>query len=378
MAMGVEMTNRTQKFSNLQLFMMMIGFITPFGHFIFIRLTYVYAGRNAWISLFFSAILGVIFIYIQLKSASRSPDQSLIGESIQAFGTWFGRLIGFIYICFFLLACSLSIHVFTQFLNLLFPLTPSFVFIFCILFTMAYVVHAGSEALSRTIQVALPVLMVLGALVSILIVRERDWKQLLPIMEDGFFPVWHGTIIFLCMFSELVVFRMLIPHTNTPKKLPKQGLFFVMIVLFMFLGPTTGPIMIFGEDLAKFSLYPTFEEIRYIQLFDFIERLDVLGIFLWVTGAFIRTSVFLLGAAEGMAELFNANKDNIYVLPITFLIFALELSLKSYTPEKTYHFLAASYSVITIFLGILLPLIIDMFIRFRHKWKSGWNGGKEV
>jgi spore germination protein KB len=376
--MGVKMKNSIQKFSNLQFFMMMIGFITPFGHFIFIRLTYVYAGRNAWISLFCSAILGVIFIYIQFKSASKSPDQSLIGESVQAFGTWFGRVIGFMYICFFLLACSLSIHVFTQFLNLLFPLTPSFVFVFFLLFTMAYVVYAGSEALTRTIQVALPVLMALGALVSILILKERDWKQLLPIMENGFFPVWHGSIIFLTMFAELVVFRMLIPHTNTPKNLPKQGLFFVMVVFFIFLGPTTGPIMIFGEDLARSTLYPTFEEIRYIQLFDFIERLDVLGIFLWVTGAFIRSSVFLLGAAEGMAELFKANKNNLYVLPITFLVFALELSLKSYTPEKTYHFLASSYSVITIFFGILLPLMIDMAMGFRHKWKSGWNGGKEV
>jgi spore germination protein KB len=180
------------------------------------------------------------------------------------------------------------------------------------------------------------------------------------------------------MFSELVVFRMLIPNTNNPEKLPRQGLFFVAIVLLMFLGPTTGPIMIFGEDLARTTLYPTFEEIRYIQLFDFIERLDVLGIFLWVTGAFFRAAVLLFGAAQGLAELFKVNNDNIFVLPAAFLTFALELSLKSYTPEKTYHFLASSYSVITIVLGILLPFLIDMIIAVRHRWKLGWNGGKEV
>jgi spore germination protein KB len=243
---------------------------------------------------------------------------------------------------------------------------------------MAYVVHAGPEALSRTVQICLPVLMFLGLMVSLLVVNERDWRQMLPIMEDGFIPVWHGSIIFLTMFAELVAFRMLIPNTNNPEKLPKQGLVFIAIVLLMFLGPTTGPIMIFGEDLSTATLYPTFEEIRYIQLFDFLERLDVLGIFLWVTGAFFHASILLYGAARGFAEVFKANTDNIFVLPAAFLIFGLEFSLKSYTPEKTYHFLASSYSIITLIVGILLPLFIDMVIAFRHKWKPGLNGGKEV
>jgi spore germination protein KB len=372
------MINKAEKFSNLHFFILMIGYITPFGHFIYIRLTYGYSGRDAWISLIFSVCLAAVIVYLQFKLAAQSPDHSLVENSIRAFGNWIGRFVGIIYICFFLLACSISLHIFTSFLNMLFPLTPSFVFIFCILFVMVYVVHAGPEALSRTVQICLPVLMFLGLMVSILVVNERDWRQMLPIMEDGYFPVLHGSIIFLTMFAELVVFRMLIPNTNNPKKLPKQGLVFVAIVLLMFLGPTTGPIMIFGEDLSKATLYPTFEEIRYIQLFDFIERLDVLGIFLWVTGAFFHASILLFGAAQGLAEIFKATPDNIFVLPIAFLIFGLEFSLKSYTPEKTYYFLASAYSIITIIVGILLPFFIDMVIAVRHKWKPGWNGGKEV
>jgi spore germination protein KB len=356
----------------------MIAYITPFGHFIYIRVTYGYTGRDAWISLIFSVFVAAAIVYLQFRLAAQFPDHSLVENSIQAFGNWIGRFVGIIYICFFLLACSITLHIFTKFLNMLFPLTPSFVFTFFILSVMAYVVHAGPEALSRTVQICLPVLMFLGLMVSLLVVNERDWRQMLPIMEDGFIPVWHGSIIFLTMFAELVAFRMLIPNTNNPEKLPKQGLVFIAIVLLMFLGPTTGPIMIFGEDLSTATLYPTFEEIRYIQLFDFLERLDVLGIFLWVTGAFFHASILLYGAARGFAEVFKANTDNIFVLPAAFLIFGLEFSLKSYTPEKTYHFLASSYSIITLIVGILLPLFIDMVIAFRHKWKPGLNGGKEV
>lgn len=372
------MINSAQKISNLQFLMMMIGFVTPFGHFIYIRLTYLYAGQDAWISLICSCLLGAVVAFSQFKSAARFPDKSLIGHAIQAFGTWLGKAAGFFYICFFLLACSVSIHVFTQFMNLLFPLTPPAVFSFCLLFAMAYVTYAGSEVLSRSVQLALPLLMLLGFLMSVLLVKERDWQQMLPIMENGFFPIWKGSGMFLMMLSELVVFRMLIPTANQPEKLPRQGLFFIAIIFLMFLGPTTGPIMIFGTDLAKETLYPTFEEIRYVQLFDFIERLDVLGLFLWVIGAYIRSSILLFGAAQGLAELFNVNKENHFVLPAAFLVFALALSFKSYTPEKIYHFLALTYSVITIVLGILLPLCIDTVNLVRHKWQPGWNGGKEV
>jgi spore germination protein KB len=372
------MKTTIQKISHLQFFMMMIGFITPFGHFIYIKLAYTYSGRDSWISLVCSSVLGAIIIFSQLKSSADNSDHSLIALSAQAFGKWFGKIIGFLYICFFLLACSISLHVLTQFMNLLFPMTPSAVFSFCVLFTIAYVTYSGSEVLTRTIQLALPLLMLLGMLISILILKERDLQEMLPIMENGIFPIGKGSIIFLMMFAELVVFRMLTPTVNQPESLPKKGLWYVAIILLMFLGPTTGPIMVFGEDLAKETLYPTFEELRYIQLFDFIERLDVLGIFLWVIGSFIRSSIFLFGAAKGLAESFQANRENLFVLPAAFLVFALDISLKSYTPEKVYHFLVMDYSVIAITMGILLPLFVDLTVRVRQRWKPVWNGGKEI
>ncbi|UOF88856.1 spore germination protein [Fodinisporobacter ferrooxydans] len=370
------MVNGSKIVSNLQFLMMMIGFVTPFGHFVYIALVFHDAGKDAWLSLVCSALLGAGIVYLHFKSAARQPDLSLITYSVKVFGNWVGGMIGSIYIVFFLLSTSITIHIFVQFVSLLFPLTPHAVFTFIFIFVIAYVLYSGVEVLARSIQLSLPFLMILGLVASLLVAKDRDFSQILPILENGVFPAWQGCLIFVAMFAELVVFRMLIPHTNEPQKLPKQGLLVMGILLLMFMGPTTGPITLFGEDLAKSLLYPTFEEIRYIDVADFIQRIDIFGLFLWIIGTYYRVSIFLFGAAKGLADLMKANKDITYVLPVILCTFAMEQSLKSYTPGEMYKFLIMGYVPISLFVGIALPFFTDIVSLIRSSWKPKWNIAK--
>ncbi|MFB5189850.1 GerAB/ArcD/ProY family transporter [Alicyclobacillus fastidiosus] len=342
--------------SNMQIFMIVIASTTAFGHFVYVHLAILFAGRDAWISLIIACLAGLVIQYLQLTLAI-GKSESLVEHAVSVFGKWIGGFVSVIYIVFFLIIVAFTIKIVSDFMGVIYPTTPPGVFLLAEFTVGAWAVYSGIEVIGRTMQVLLPLMMLLGITASLLSTPDKDFTQLYPIFNQGITPVTQGALAFIAMLSELIGFGMIAEHARKPEKLARQSSVLVFVLLIMFLSPVTGPVMVFGETLAKDLSFPTYTEIQYIHVTNIIERLDIVGVLLWTIGSFFRIAMFMFAAVKGVSQLVGAKKETTFLIPVTLLCAAFSLSLMQSSREEIYHFLGSGYLYVAPAIGVGLPLL---------------------
>lgn len=361
----------SEKMSSLQFFMLIITIVVPFGHFVYINLAISSVGNDAWIALLIAGCIGLGIVYLQFFMALRHPDKSLTDYTLSVFGRLIGSLISGIYILLFIFTSSMTLHLMNAFMGMIYSRTPMIVFTICLLAISYWVVYEGIEVLSRVAQLVLPLLILLGLFATLLTLKDKHFNNLLPILHRPLLSLTTATGVFVMMFSEIILFSMMVLNTNNPKVLPKLSLVLVAVLTCMFLGPITGPVLIFGSDLAQNILFPTFAEIRYIEYSSVFERVDVIGIFLWIMGAYLRSSGYCFGATRGIANLLKRPDERKVAWLTIILIGGATITLdQNWSIEKTYDFLTHQALFLLPFIGIGLPLLtvcVDLMkTKFRH------------
>lgn len=103
-------------------------------------------------------------------------------------------------------------------------------------------------------------------------------------------PLWHGTIFIGGGLAELIII-LLFQHTLHTRLrlwwLWTLAFFLVLLVL----GPVTGAIAEFGPYEAADLRYPAYEEWRLVSIGKFVQHVDFLSIYQWLSGAVIRISI---------------------------------------------------------------------------------------
>lgn len=354
------------KLSNFQIWAIILGSSTAFGHFVFVHLAIRFAGRDAWISLIMASFIGIIILQIQLKLAV-APNKTLVEHALNVFGKWVGSLVAGFYILFFMCIVAITIKVVSDFMEIVYPTTPPGIFLFAEFLVAAWVVQSGVEVLGRTIQILLPVLIFIGIGAFVLSTKDKDMSQLLPVFNQGLYPIDQGIFVFIVMFSELIAFSMITDTAVEFKKLPKQGWWFGVVMMVMFLGPVTGPVMVFGDELAKNLSFPTYTEIQYVRVSNIIERLDILGVVLWTIGSFFRISFYMFAAVKGVAQLFQSERESTFLIPVFLLTAGLSLSLMQSSREEVYYFLGSTYLFLSSAICIGLPLLTGLVAVIRKQ-----------
>ncbi len=353
--MRIQKRGNKIQIDNLQLFTMMIATIVGYGHFVYVHLSYVAAGRDAWFSMMIGFLIGLGVLLLQFRLSKHHPNQSLVQITQGLFGAFIGTPLSILYVLFFCFVSALTATELTSFLTLMYPTTPSAVFLLAEFLLVTWVTRGGLEVIVRTIQLIFPILVLLGSTAALATLPDKDPASLLPLLDRPIGPLAQGSIVYIVMFSELVVFGMFLHEARSPQQIPKHGLRTFGLLIIMFIGPVTGPIMVFGETLARALTYPTYTEIQYINLSGIIERLDVVGVILWTFGSFIRISVFLFGATKAMSQIAGNKSDSDYTLPIVLFIVGLTVSMSSLSREELHHFLLTTYPIIAISIGYLIP-----------------------
>ena len=255
---------------------------------------------------------------------------------------------------------------------MIYPYTPQEVFFLCLFLLMTWLLRAGLEVITRLIQIVVPFLIIAGIFASIVSMREKEWIALLPMFDHGLIPIGQAVLIDLCMLSELIVFTIYAKKLSAPQQVKRFAWLFPPLVLLLFIAPTTGPVMLFGEYLAKRLDFPTYAELQYIQVGNVFPRLDVLGILLWTFGAFFRATLY----SQGILLLLRENLATDQFKKFATLVAAIVVLMANLIAQERANllsFLQTTYPIIAIVMGIGIPAIyltITTLRRLRIKKKE--------
>lgn len=225
------------------------------------------------------------------------PDLPLTSYLQKIIGKWFGKLIGFLYIVYFIYIASRVLRDFGELLTTtIYNSTPLFVINTLMVVTIIYGIHKGFEVLARVCEIYFGIVY-LTAIVGMFLITFSGLihlGNLTPILEDGLKPViktfFKTTLTF--PFGEMVVFTILLPFLNDKKKAKIVCLGGMILAGINITITTIVNISVLGVGLFHRSTFPLLTTIGKIQIADFLERLDVLFMLYLIIGGFFKIAIY--------------------------------------------------------------------------------------
>lgn len=321
------------------------------------------AKRDAWISVLLTLMPYLLWIAVMHFIMKRTQQRAILLWLRERYGPMASMLMKLLFLTylFFIAAITLKETV-TWTHGTYLPRTPELALLLSLIVLCFFASRAGIRAIAIVAGILLPFVILFGDFVMSANLPRKDYVLLTPLLEDGWLPVLGGCLYVGGGLAELVIL-LLLQH-----QVKKQLRFWSMALLGAFLvglilGPVTGAIGEFGPVVAASLRYPAFEEWRLVTIGRYIQHVDFLSIYQWLSGAFIRISV----AVYLMAELITDGKPSgdkwsilslmgVYVTLI--ILSSMPFSDMQYLSFLKTVYLPASLGLATAVLGILFLLVL--------------------
>ena len=345
------------KISSLQMAIIMYPTIVATAILNVPSLTGKYAKSDLWLSPILASITGFVTVYIVYRLYQLYPKQTVIQFSEQIMGRFVGKILGVLFLFFYIQATGQITRTYAEFIvDSFLVTTPISVIIASMVFLCALIVYGGLEGLGRAAELFFPVFVFPLLILMILVFPDLEFKNIFPILADGIMPPLKGAIVPSGWFTEFFLITFLLPFLADGKKGMKYGMMTVFAVMMTLVAVNLIVLFILGSTTA-YRIYPLMQVSRYISIADFFEHLESVVMAIWIVGAFVKISAFYYAAALGTAQWLNLSDYRPVVWPLGILI--VEFSFWSLPNTMV----LGQYLIgIFPFFGLLIQMIIPLFL----------------
>lgn len=306
--MGVRIMQKIQ-INHVQLFCTMVLFL--FGTAILLNIGSG-AKQDAWIVTLISPLFGILLFCLYFYIYRKYPDKPLTSYVQVIWGKYIGSVVSFLYILYFIYIASRILRDFEELLVVSPYFRTSIITIgICIIFVLIYAVSLGFEVISRVATMCFGIIVIFFITLDSMFVLGGylHFENILPVLSEGWKPVFKEIfpLNITVPYGELITFTMIFPYLNDRKKGFKYGIVAIILCGLYFTISALQFIFVLGPDVIIRSSFPALTAVAYIDIGDFVQRLDTLVIILMVVLGFIKLAVFFYCAVLGVNQLFSIN-----------------------------------------------------------------------
>ncbi|MFB7641090.1 GerAB/ArcD/ProY family transporter [Peribacillus butanolivorans] len=324
------------------------------------------AKRDSWISVLLAFVIILIWCLLLFYIHKATGQTNIFVWVEKNIGKVTGRILSITMSLFFTSLAAVSLKEMVVWTKLSYlPITPPIFEI--ILFTglCFFLASTNIQTIAIVNTFVLMAVLLFGFFVAITNIQFKNYSLLKPILEHGWSPVFAGIIYPLSGLIELIVFLCLQQKVHGKLKL-KVFVINTFILTWLILGPLIGSITEFGPIEASRQKYPAFEQWGLVTLGRFIEHLDFLSIYQWLTGAFIRVSFFLFLSLEVLSLKNNRNKTKLLIVYSIILIVSNSFS---FSDVILYDIIKTFIMPITFWFFLAVSILLSIFVFFSNRRK---------
>ncbi|MEW9701441.1 endospore germination permease [Paenibacillus sp. SI8] len=356
------------KISMLQIIMVMMLFNGLTSHVIVNPLILDASGRDAWISVLITAVLYMpwcaLLFYIMKKSGQQKLHTWLANQT-SPIVAW----LILVPICLelYLIGGMTVVHTAIWTVTNYLPATPQYVLIITLVIICYYSARKGLHTITIGAGILLPAVVCLGFFASISNMPEKDYALLKPFLESGWKPALNGIVYAGGAFVEITL-MLLMQHRLKSKVRVWQMMLLGMILVYITLGPLIGAITEFGPKEAAKQMVSPYEQWRLVKIGSYIEHVDFLSVFQWLSGATIRISLaqFLLAELLPFKEVKWRGR---FVLMITLSYIVLAII---FTDQNTFYlWMYKVYFPVSLITTLILTGVLAVIAFFAKPAKEG-------
>jgi len=322
--------NRKTLISGYQFFCMI--FLFEIGSTSLVGVTSM-AKQDTWISIMISIFLGAMLFYVYIKLYENYPGYPLTKYVQFILGKKAGSVLSIIYIIFFIYISGRILRDMEDLLTMTMFNSTSLISIgILMMFLVIYGLFKGLETLARTTEVIF-ILIIISIVILLgfeVISKLYHIANLRPVLEKGWKPVLKAIpygVIF--PYGELIAFTMIMPYLNTKEKALKVGIPAIFFSGFILLILIIKSIATLGISVMERAEFPILTATSYINIANFIQRLDTFIVILMIFGGFVKLSIYTYCAVSGAADLFNVKSSSQLIYPISVVILISSLLMAS-------------------------------------------------
>ncbi|HZW84176.1 MAG TPA: GerAB/ArcD/ProY family transporter, partial [Candidatus Deferrimicrobium sp.] len=167
-------------------------------------------------------------------------------------------------------------------------------------------------------------------------------------------------------YGEILILVMLFPMVNKQGEIKRKGVIALAAVATFLTIDIAFVIATFGPDMTAKFMFPLWSMFKYASYRDFIERLEALGVIVWLTGTMIKTTVLDYLIAQTTAQVIGL-KDYRSVLYILAFIEIPASMIFFRTTHSLTVFLTKYWPPIAIFFELVIPIMLLIIAVIRKK-----------
>lgn len=334
------------------------------------------AKRDAWLSILFALVVmllwGFLLIYIH-RTAQPENVFDWLGKHFGKAAKW-GLAIPTSLVFMVLTAETIKEMVAWTKVTYL-PITPPVLTVSLFVLLCVFLAFTSLQTMAIVNTLVLSVILIFGYFVAFSNIPNKDFTLLRPFLEHGLEPVYNGMIFPLSGHIEVIALLFL-QHKIHNKIKYKAVVINLILLSYLTAGPLIGAIVEFGPLEASRIRFPAYEEWRLVSIGRFIEHVDFLSIYQWITGAFIRITFLLYLSIEVLGIKKQRSKRLVLIL-YALVVIVINVILIS---DITVHNLIRDYTMplnFWYFLALSLLLSLFAFVKNRSKRRDSDVQAKE-
>ncbi|WP_281272366.1 GerAB/ArcD/ProY family transporter [Paenibacillus sambharensis] len=319
------------------------------------------AREGAWVGYIAGVLITGPIIWMLYRLSKRFPNEDLFLVLIKR-APLAGRVIVLAYLAYFLFMLAHDIRFIIGLTNiLLLPTTPIEVTGLAVALAAYYAARDGIEAVARLAQLFFPVLAVLVLSLPLMLGTQADIRNIDP-LEWNVTGQLKSALYAFGGLSEIIVLPFIAPYPAFRLRSAYYGLALGTLLLGILLIES---LLVFGPELASLFFDPPYMLIRQIRITDFLDRLDLPILAVWMLNVFVKISLYIYAVSLAVHRLANIASARIVTGPVG--LSGLVCSYWFFESSNQLVELAKFRPFLMLVYAVLLPLLLFVWLRAKAK-----------
>ncbi|GLX68870.1 GerAB/ArcD/ProY family transporter [Paenibacillus glycanilyticus] len=275
------------------------------------------AQQDAWYAYLFPIPYGIGMAYLMWRLARYSPEKNMYEIMQQACGKWIGGLMNGILIAYLSVDLISQLRIYSDFFNSSILLrTPLIYILLMTMLLLAYYAGGSMEHLFRTNVVFITLFLSFYMFMPLFLLNEIDLNKLKPSLSSGIFQPVKGGVLALGSFTDLIIFGAFLHHVRKPRDIymaMKMGVIYSAFMLTIWLFCV---VSVVSPILSSRLIYIGWILVQQIHITDFLDRIDLFLISLYVPVLLIKFAALYIAILTGVASFTKQKKFDFINLPL--------------------------------------------------------------
>lgn len=329
------------------------------------------AKQDAWLSMLFTLVLGLLEIGIVCFLVSYYPGKTYVEMLQKILGRKSGSAIaiGFVFFCM-LSDAQITWYIGNFITTQVMFDTPVYAINIVFMSVIMIALFYGLEAIARSYEIFLYFISLLFFAAIFLVLPNARIEYLQPMFEKGLLPIIKGSFLLSSfLIFPIGIMLMIFPantdNTSTAKQSFVKGYLWGGFIIFVSIFVS---IIVLGSTIAANSQYPVYILAKEIQAGTVFSRLEFLVAAVWIITLLARGILYFYAALISLVQLLNLQDQQKIILPLGLVLTVLsEVVYTDVIHQADWDLLVWPPFAATF--GVLLPLVMLIGCYFEKRGK---------